>query len=211
VLDVHLLKKLPDFTIDISIQTGKGEVGVLFGPSGSGKTTCLNMISGLAHPDSGHIRIGENNYFNRGIKPFSPQKRNIGYVMQDYALFPHMTSVKNVMYGMKSGNSRTNKERALVLLDRFGIRHLAYDYPHEMSGGEKQRTAIARALAAEPDCLLLDEPLSALDDKTRSEALDTITEIQRNLDIPIVMVTHNRSEAERVATQIYFIEKGRLL
>ena len=128
--------------------------------------------------------------------------------MQDYALFPHMTTEKNVQYGMKSAEKT---EKALTLLDKFGILHLANAYPHEISGGEKQRTAIARALATEPDILLLDEPLSALDDKARNDALNVITDIQYNLNIPILMVTHNWAEAEKVATRIYKIDKGRLI
>lgn len=208
MLDVHLIKNLPDFKIDVTIKTDKGELSVLFGPSGSGKTTCLDMIAGLAHPNLGHIRMGENTYFSSNQKPCPTEKRSVGYVMQDYALFPHMTTEKNVQYGMKSVRK---SEKALALLDQFGISHLRNVYPHEMSGGEKQRTAIARALATEPDLLLLDEPLSALDDKARHDALTVITDIQRNLNIPIIMVTHNWAEAEKVATRIYKIEKGRFI
>ena len=102
MFNAHLVKKLPNFNIDVEIQTGRGEVNVLFGPSGSGKTTCLDMIAGLVHPNSGHIRMGENTYFSSNKKPLPPEKRSVGYVMQDYALFPHMTTEKNVQYGMKS-------------------------------------------------------------------------------------------------------------
>ncbi|MER2089779.1 MAG: ATP-binding cassette domain-containing protein [Sporosarcina sp.] len=208
MLDAHLVKNLPDFKIDVNIKAAKGEVIVLFGSSGSGKTTCLDMIAGLVHPDSGHIRMGENTCFSSNQKPCPAEKRNVGYVMQDYALFPHMTADRNVQYGMKSAGK---PEKSLALLDQFGIRHLRNAYPHEMSGGEKQRTTIARALAAEPNLLLLDEPLSALDDKARHDALTVITDIQRDLVIPIIMVTHNWTEAEKVATSIYKIEKGRLI
>lgn len=208
MLDAHLVKKLPDFTIDVELKTAKGEVSVLFGPSGSGKTTCLDMIAGLVHPDSGYIRMRDNTYFSSAQKPYPSEKRNVGYVMQDYALFPHMTTEKNVQYGMKSTGKT---EKALRLLEQFGIAHLRNAYPHEMSGGEKQRTAIARALATEPSILLLDEPLSALDDKARHDALKVITDIQGNLNIPIIMVTHNWMEAEKVATHIYRFEKGRLI
>ena len=152
--------------------------------------------------------MGENTYFSSNQKPCPTEKRSVGYVMQDYALFPHMTTEKNVQYGMKSARKT---EKALALLDQFGISHLRNAYPHEMSGGEKQRTAIARALATEPDILLLDEPLSALDDKARHDALTVITDIQRDLNIPIIMVTHNWTEAEKVATRIYKIEKGRFI
>lgn len=208
MLDAHLIKNLPDFIIDVEIKTAKGEVSVLFGPSGSGKTTCLDMIAGLTHPQSGHIHMGENTYFSSNRKPCPTEKRSVGYVMQDYALFPHMTAEKNIQYGMTSPEKT---KKALMLLDKFGIHHLRKAYPHEMSGGEKQRTAIARALATEPDILLLDEPLSALDDKARHDALTVITDIQYDLNIPIIMVTHNWTEAEKVATRIYKIEKGRFI
>ena len=208
MLDAHLVKKLPDFTINVELKTAKGEVGVLFGPSGSGKTTCLDMIAGLVHPDSGYIRMRDNTYFSSAEKSWPSEKRNVGYVMQDYALFPHMTTEKNVQYGMKSAGKAVKAQR---LLEQLGILHLRTAYPHEMSGGEKQRTAIARALATEPDILLLDEPLSALDDKARYDALKVITDIQGDLNIPIIMVTHNLMEAEKVATHIYRFEKGRLI
>jgi molybdate transport system ATP-binding protein len=208
MLDVHLIKNLPEYKIDVEITTAKGEVSVLFGPSGSGKTTCLDMIAGLVNPNAGHIRMGGNTYFSPNEKPFPAEKRNVGYVMQDYALFPHMTAEKNIQYGMKFSRKM---EKALTLLEQFGIPHLRNAYPHEMSGGEKQRTAIARALATDPDILLLDEPLSALDDKARHEALTVITDIQRNLNIPIIMVTHNWTEAVKVATNIYNIQNGHLV
>lgn len=211
MLNAMLIKELPDFTIDMTIKAGKGELSVLSGPSGSGKTTCLNMIAGLVHPDEGHIQIGEDTYFKTNSKPLPPEKRRVGYVIQDYALFPHMTVEKNVQYGMKSFNREEKHTSALNLLEKFAIKHLANAYPHEISGGEQQRTAIARALAIEPDILILDEPLSALDDKARGKALDVITDIQHSLNIPILMVTHNLSEVEKIATYIYRIEQGRLI
>jgi molybdate transport system ATP-binding protein len=205
MLTVKVQKQLPDFLLDVQF-TMKDEIVVLFGPSGSGKTTILNSIAGLITPDAGHIQLGETYFYEQGKKPLPVQKRNIGYLFQDYALFPHMTVEQNIRYGMKPGN-RLHLES---LLSTVGIDHLVEKYPHQLSGGQKQRVALVRALATEPDVLLLDEPLSALDADTRRECQDELLRLHERWKIPFLMVTHDREEASKLADVILTLENGKL-
>jgi len=207
MLTVSIQKQLPDFLLDVCF-TIQREIVVLFGPSGSGKTTILNSIAGLVTPDAGEIRLGETLFYKQGSKPLPVQQRNIGYVFQDYALFPHMTVAQNIRYGVK----RQGNEVALdELVATVGIDHLLEKYPHQISGGQKQRVALVRALATKPDLLLLDEPLSALDADTRRECQDELLRLQAAWKIPFLMVTHDREEAERLANVILTMEDGRLV
>lgn len=201
MLTVDIEKKLTHFTLRTKIEIAN-EIVVLFGPSGSGKTTILNCISGLTKPDSGIISLNDTTFFkNKKILVPTP-KRNIGYLFQDYALFPHMTVWKNIAYGMKT------KEFAEKLMDELQISHLKDKYPHSISGGEKQRVAIARAFATEPDLLLLDEPFSALDDNTKDRGHDELLRLHALWKIPIILVTHNRDEAKKLADRILFLDEG---
>ena len=162
MLEVQIEKKLSHFLVDVNL-TVEEEILVLFGPSGSGKTTILNAIAGLDHPDAGRIILNGQTFFCENEKPLPTQQRNIGYLFQDYALFPHMTVEKNITYGVKKENAIDAAARIEKLVSTLGIKHLQKKYPHQISGGEKQRVALARALTTEPSLLLLDEPLSALD------------------------------------------------
>ncbi|MGG4439778.1 ABC transporter ATP-binding protein [Brevibacillus fortis] len=203
MLSVNIQKRLPDFILDVSFSVQK-EIVVLFGPSGSGKTTILNSIAGLVHPDTGVIQLNENVYYREGQKPLPVQKRNIGYLFQDYALFPHMTVEQNVRYGLKKGHELN----LAPLLSTVGIDHLLQKYPHQLSGGQKQRVALIRALATEPDILLLDEPLSALDADTRKQCQDELLRLHAIWNIPFLLVTHDREEAEKLADVILLIDNG---
>lgn len=203
VLTVDIQKQLTHFHMNIQFSAAN-EIVVLFGPSGSGKTTILNCIAGLSQPDSGVISLNEKEYFDG--RPLVPiQKRNIGYLFQDYALFPHMTVWKNIAYGMKK------ETFAKDLMKELRIEHLANKYPSEISGGEKQRVAIVRAIATEPDALLLDEPFSALDDETRRKSHEELLRIHELWRIPIIMVTHNHDEAKKLGDRILYLEKGEIL
>lgn len=204
VLDIH--KKLEHFHLDIAFSCS-AEIVVLFGPSGSGKTTVLNSIAGLVHPDHGTIRVDDQVFYDGKGKGLPPQKRRIGYLFQDYALFPHMTVEKNIGYGNKMG-SLSDLEQ---LLDVLGIRHLLHKYPHQISGGEKQRVALARALATQPRLLLLDEPLSALDRETRLQCQDELLRLHEMWKIPFIIVTHDMDEAKKLGDRILFLEKGQVI
>ncbi|MFD2371939.1 sulfate/molybdate ABC transporter ATP-binding protein [Brevibacillus sp. GCM10020057] len=209
MLNVQIQKRLPDFSLDVSFAVQR-EVAVLFGPSGSGKTTILNCIAGLVHPDAGQITLGGRPFFQQGMKPLPVQKRKIGYLFQDYALFQHMTVGQNIRYGMKLRKAeKAEKEAGLHdLLASVGIDQLLDKYPHQLSGGQKQRVALVRALATEPDILLLDEPLSALDADTRRQCQDELLRLHAMWNIPFLLVTHDREEAEKLADVILFIENG---
>ncbi|MFD2923903.1 sulfate/molybdate ABC transporter ATP-binding protein [Halobacillus naozhouensis] len=201
MLSLSITKELPHFTLNASFKVGN-ETVILYGPSGSGKTTILNCIAGLTHPDKGEITLNKSILFQTNYKPLPVQKRNIGYLFQDYALFPHMTIYKNISYGA------TNDQLVNKLLEVVGISHLASKYPKQISGGEKQRVALARALATEPDLLLLDEPFSSLDQDTKNQCHQELLRLRQLWEIPIILVTHDRNEAEKLADRILPIENG---
>ncbi|WLV24263.1 ATP-binding cassette domain-containing protein [Aciduricibacillus chroicocephali] len=204
MLDIAIKKKLSHFTLDVAIRTS-ADIISLFGPSGSGKTTILNCLAGLVKPDAGHITLKDRTMFQQGKTNLPVQQRRVGYLFQDYALFPHMTVWKNIIYGMK------NEEFAKTLMEQLNITHLAKQYPKAISGGEKQRVALARALATEPDLLLLDEPFSALDEKTRERAYEKLLRIHKEWQIPIVLVTHQHDEALNLANRIYYLDSGKII
>lgn len=207
MLEVHIKKELAHFSMDVFLQV-TDEILVLVGPSGSGKTTILNIIAGLDNPDEGSVNLNGQHYFQGKGKSLPPQKRNVGYLFQDYALFPHMTVEKNIMYGIKEKTDKAANSRVEHLTDVLGIGHLTGKYPHQISGGEKQRVALARALATEPSVLLLDEPLSALDRETRLECQDELLRIHRMWKIPFIIVTHDMDEAEKLGDTLLFLDKG---
>lgn len=210
MLIVEIKKKLAHFTLDVHFQMEK-EILVLLGPSGSGKTTILNIIAGLVEPDEGTIRLNHTYFYHKGQKPLPTRKRNIGYLFQDYALFPHMTVEKNILYGVKEKKYKEIPEFLQPVLEVLGISHLLSKYPHQTSGGEKQRIALARALATQPDLLLLDEPLSALDQRTRQECQEELLRLHQLWQIPFIMVTHDREEAEKLGDRLIFLDKGKIV
>lgn len=200
--------KSGSFTLDVAFQAEDG-ITILFGQSGSGKTTTLRGIAGVVTPDTGRISIGDQIYFDSATgKNLSIQKRRVGYVFQDYALFPHLTAEQNVVYGIKEKSQRLRREKARAMLALFRIEHVSQRFPQNMSGGEQQRTALARALASDPAVVLLDEPLSAVDTETRSPLLDEIVSAQERVSIPFIYVTHNTSEAVRLGTQVVVLHEG---
>lgn len=207
MLEVHIKKELAQFSMDVQLKV-EDEILVLVGPSGSGKTTILNVIAGLDNPDEGSIRLNGQPYFQGKGKSLPPQKRNVGYLFQDYALFPHMTVQKNIVYGVKVKTDKGAMTRIEQLISVLGIAHLKGKYPHQISGGEKQRVALARALATEPAVLLLDEPLSALDRETRLECQEELLRIHRMWKIPFIIVTHDMDEAEKLGDTLLFLHKG---
>jgi molybdate transport system ATP-binding protein len=171
----------------------------------------LRAIAGIVTPDSGSIIIGEDVYFESVTHTnVSIQKRRVGYVFQDYLLFPHMTAEQNVAYGIKDKiiDGATRLDRARSLLNLFKIEHVRRRYPRNMSGGEQQRTALARALASDPAVVLLDEPLSAVDAETRARLLDEVVMAQERVKIPFIYVTHNTAEAMRLGTEVVILHEG---
>ena len=199
------------FMLDVEF-TAPGGVTILFGPSGSGKTTCLRAIAGIVTPDEGRIILDGCTYVDSasGVN-LSIQNRRVGFVFQDYSLFPHLTAEQNVAYGIRAkGSKKGKRERARELLSLVEIGHAAHQFPRELSGGEGQRVALARALASDPAVMLLDEPLSAVDVKTRARLLAEVEAIHRRTGIPIVYVTHNMAEAVAIGTHIVILNQGQV-
>ncbi|MFN3870635.1 MAG: ABC transporter ATP-binding protein [Aquificaceae bacterium] len=210
MIRVRVKKKLHgvggNFWLDVDFEIG-AEFVVLLGPSGSGKTTLLRCIAGLETAQEGYIEVNGTVWFDskKGIN-LPPQKRQVGFVFQDYALFPNMSLLENVMYGMK----RKSKERAIELLKKVRLEALKDKKPHQISGGQRQRVALIRALAREPQVLLLDEPLSALDENLRINLQEELKNFQREYAIPTLMVTHSWEEALKMADRVIRIEEGRI-
>jgi len=210
MLCVNITKELPDFVLNIDISI-KDEILVLFGPSGAGKTTALKCMAGLDKPDQGLIKIRDQIVFSSKEKINTPPRlRRIGYVFQDYALFPHLTVRKNITYGVpkKDQAARKSPLDLSVVLEILGIQHLQERYPNQLSGGEKQRVALARAMMTQPELLLLDEPLSALDQPRRADLQKELRQIQKIWKIPFVLVTHDTKEAGVLGDKIIYLNRG---
>ena len=208
MLSVDIRCDLPDFSLDLQFRVER-DILVLFGPSGCGKTTTLRSIAGLIKPDAGRIVLDGKVFFDAAAGIFAPpRERQIGYMFQDFALFPHMNVQKNFWYGVKQ-HGEAAQEMYEKLLGLLKICHLGARRVGQLSGGEKQRVALARALMAEPKLLLLDEPLSSLDKATRLELQAELMEMQKLWKIPFVLVTHDPEEAETMGGQVLFLEQGR--
>ncbi|QHE51303.1 ATP-binding cassette domain-containing protein [Pontibacillus sp. HMF3514] len=210
MLKVDIQSKLHHYTLDISFELNE-EIGVLFGRSGAGKSTILHAIAGLHTPDDGQITIHDRSVFSSKEINVPPQNRKVGYVFQDYALFPHMTVSDNIYYGIARKARPAAKKHVDGLVNALGMSHLQSKYPHQLSGGEKQRVALIRALAMKPDVLLLDEPFSALDEDTRAEGHQELLRLKNEWKIPMLLVTHNREEGEKLADRLFKVDNGKLL
>jgi molybdate transport system ATP-binding protein len=207
-LQVKLKKTIKGFNLDIHWEIGD-ELAVLFGYSGAGKTMTLQMLSGFVKPDNGFIRLSGTVFFDNIRKiNLRPQDRPFGYVFQDLALFPHMTVMKNILYGAVGIEKEDKVDRANHFIREFKLGGLEKRYPHEISGGQKQRVALARALIRQPKALLLDEPFSALDKPLRLEMRQFLKELMHRFRIPVVLVTHDFEEANAVADKIIIYENG---
>lgn len=198
--DLDLAKRLGDAEIACRIEPAPG-LTVLFGPSGAGKTTVLNMVAGLVTPDRGHIRVGGETLFDLGVD-LPPEDRRAGYVFQEPRLFPHLRVHANLLYGEREGGMLGVDDTIAFL----GLAPLLDRWPRTLSGGEARRVAIGRALLSAPRFLLLDEPLSSLDRARREEIMTVIERLRDDVKLPILMVTHDRAEAERLGTRI--VEMG---
>ncbi len=196
---------------DFSLSLERASVTVLFGPSGAGKTTILRCLAGLERPDRGRILYGDEVWFHaeRGVW-LPPQKRRIGYLCQEYALFPHLTVEQNIAYGLSHLSSREQRERIAEMVELLKLCSLRGQRPGELSGGERQRVALARALAPKPRLLLLDEPLSALDAPTREQVRRELRRLLLGFQIPTILVTHDRLEALSLGDQIAVLIEGRV-
>ncbi len=215
LLQARIRKSFPAgeraFSLDVEF-TAEAGFTILFGASGAGKTTLLDSIAGLSKPDEGRIKIGEGVLFDAAAGVCTPpENRNLGYVFQDLALFPHLTVEKNIQYGLAHLPRALAQERATALLQSFGIEHLRRQRPAEISGGERQRVALARALVTDPVVLLLDEPLAGLDAPTKSRILDDLRSWNQRHQIPILYVTHSREEVFALGERVLVLDAGRIV
>lgn len=195
---------------DISLTIDSGEIICLAGHSGCGKSTLLRLIAGVDTPDSGMLLMhGEE---IAGPRRFvEPESRNIGFVFQDYALFPHLTAEQNILFGLKSLPKQRALERTEEVIDHVGLRPLIKRYPHMLSGGEQQRVALARALAPSPHVLLMDEPFSSLDSGLRQKIRNDTFSLLRRLGTTVIMVTHDPEEALSAGDRIVLMNKGKIV
>ncbi len=204
-----VIRQTRPIPLDAALECAPGELRALVGPSGSGKTTLLRSIAGLYRPRSGQISCNGRAWFDdsTGVN-LAPQRRRVGVVFQDYALFPHLSALQNVVAGM--GHRRRSARQGLAekLLAQVHLQGLEHRYPAQLSGGQCQRVALARALAREPDLLLLDEPFSAVDQVTRRKLQRELAVLRASLSIPLVLVTHDLEEAARLADRITVLHRG---
>ncbi len=205
----NISKQFGDFVAldDVSLETGAGSLTALLGPSGSGKSTLLRLIAGLETPDAGTVFIAGKNVTVR-----SPQDRGIGFVFQHYAAFKHMTVYENIAFGLKIRKrpKAEIRERVTQLLELVQLQGLAERYPAQLSGGQRQRMGLARALAIDPEVLLLDEPFGALDARVRAELRIWLRRLHDETHTTTVIVTHDQEEAMEVADEVVVMNQGRV-
>lgn len=192
---------------DLSLHVGENEFHVLVGPSGEGKSTLLSIIAGLQKPDRGDVYLNSER-----VTENAPQQRDVGFVFQDYALFPHLTALQNVEYGLKATGveSSVARKKGLDYLDLVGLVDERQKLPGMLSGGQKQRVALARALVTEPGTLLLDEPLSHLDAEIRKQLQFELKDLQETTGVTMLLVTHNMTEAVTLGQKVSFLRHGRI-
>ena len=202
MISVDIKKRLGDFLLDVQFDAPMG-VTAIFGRSGSGKTSVVNAVAGLLQPDAGRIAVGDALLFDAAALTYlPPQQRRIGYVFQDARLFPHMTVMRNLCYG--------GSHNAARVIDVLGLGQLLDRMPAGLSGGERQRVALGRALMCDPQLLLMDEPLAALDAPRKAEILPFLERLRDDVKIPILYVSHDVSEVARLATTLVVLEGGRV-
>jgi molybdate transport system ATP-binding protein len=199
------------FLLDATI-VSDAKLVALVGPSGAGKTTFLNAAAGLIRPSEGHVRIAGATLFDRGARIDVPaHRRRLGYVFQDGRLFPHLRVQGNLRYGRRFVPEGEAHVEEAAVIELLGLERLLHRWPATLSGGEKQRTAIARALMTSPRALLLDEPFASLDAARKGELLPYVERLRDELDIPILLVSHDRAEVDRLAREVVMMDGGRVV
>jgi molybdate transport system ATP-binding protein len=209
MLEVDVQKNLGSFSINVAFSVKIPGITALFGPSGAGKTSVVNMVAGLLRPDQGRITVNGNPVFDSQLGiDVPPNRRRLGYVFQDGRLFPHLSVKSNLTYGMKLTNKdgqRVSLDKAVDVLD---LGKLLCRRPAKLSGGEKQRVAIGRALLTNPSVLLMDEPLSSLDEARKAEIIPFVLRMQKEFQIPALYVSHSKDEISLVADHVVVIQSG---
>lgn len=196
--------------VHMSLSIQPGEIICLLGPSGCGKTTLLRLAAGIERPAQGRVLLDGRDVASDSVF-VPPERRGVGLVFQDFALFPHLTTLANVMFGLKALARGEAEKTARLALERVGLAHHAMDYPHTLSGGEQQRVALARAIAPRPGILLMDEPFSGLDARLRDRVRDETLAVMREMRATCLVVTHDPEEAMRMADRIVLMRGGRIM
>ena len=213
MIHTRLIKELKaangEFTLDVNFSSDAHQIIAIYGPSGAGKTSILRMIAGLLKPDGGFLQVNNRNWYHAetGIA-VAPGDRNVGFVFQDYALFPNMSVLQNIEYAIPKDGDRKMAEQ---LIRHFDLNELRNSPTDQLSGGQQQRVAVARAFAQQPDILCLDEPLSALDHSLRTKLQDFILEEHRRRPFTILMVSHDVAEIFKMADRVLHLEDGKIL
>ncbi len=219
IWDIALHKRLHHgasrFQLDVRFASDARRV-VLFGPSGAGKTQTLRMIAGMLAPDGGRVAVAGRVLFDAaGGISLTPQERRLAYVFQDYALFPHLTVRQNIGFararGLRNPPRGVADEGVARWIETLHLQAVADHYPHQLSGGQRQRTALARALVNEPTALLLDEPFAALDLALRRRLRDELADLQAQLRLPMLLITHDDDDVQRLADQVVLLDAGRVV
>jgi molybdate transport system ATP-binding protein len=211
-LQLAVSDRLREIELDVELQVGSAACVALAGPSGAGKTTVLRTVAGLHRPSTGAVSVDGERWLDTeaGID-VEPERRRCGFLFQQYALFPHLSAERNVAFGIRGVSAVERRRRALALLERFGVDRLADAHPSALSGGERQRVALARALAPQPRVLLLDEPLAALDARTRVSASRELGLALRETAVPAILVTHDFGEAALLGDEVCVMDGGRVV
>jgi len=203
--------RLGDFLLDVAFEGPEDGVTMLVGPSGAGKSATLAIVAGLSRPDNGVVAIGDRVLTDTAARLFvPPERRRIGIVHQEARLFPHLSVERNLQYGLRRARDRARRIEPDAVIDVLAIRHLLARRPRDLSGGERQRVALGRAMLSQPDLLLLDEPVSALDPARRAEVLGFVADLKRRFALPMLYVTHSADEARRLGDHLVRIEQGRV-
>jgi molybdate transport system ATP-binding protein len=211
MIEIDISYRLPEFTIQASIRASQG-ITVFFGPSGAGKSLTLQSVAGLVRPDKGRIVVGDCVLYDSGLGvDLPPQERQVSYVPQDYALFPHLNVTRNVAVGLRGVSRRQARKMIDEILAEMDLTEFANRKPSTLSGGQQQRVALARALVRRPSVLLLDEPFAALEAPVRVQLRHRVRDLQRRYQVPTLMITHDLSEASFVGDQIAVFDRGRIL
>ncbi len=205
MLQVDIKKEVGGFLLEKKLQVACGEVTTLFGPSGSGKSLTVKCIAGLITPERGSISLNDRSLYSSQKKiNIAPRERRVGYVPQQYGLFPHLTVINNIMFALHAKSKQEKILKAKKMLAGVGLHDKADKYPGQLSGGERQRVALLRAMAMDPEVLLLDEPFSAVDIKLREQLRENVAVFLKKLQIPVVLITHDVRDISALQTEVVY-------